>query len=802
MGSLRSGPERVGAAVRALQGQALALAVADDPHGCQAASEGLEVEHRQRDRRRPDVAVVGAEQEPVEAALAVLLAGHDRPALGPDARCLLRSGRCDRGEQHDEDGGELAGMIHQHGDPGVRTIVVSVFTAGSVPQQLSSRLMRGTRWAVPACIVAASSVLAGLPVGAEPQAPHPPPAPRRGSACARRSGSASSRIVRGSSSARSWPSRRPSGPASDLNFKGFYPRIAASAPARGWRRCCASGSRTSRARASACTRRPPTRCAGTSSTTSRLGRLPHRGPPSCRRRSTKGDDVYELGGLPRAGRDRLVLYASLRYRHYPRDPFFGLGQDARLEDRTTFLHQDATLRAGGRLAVQRARLVATVRAGLLQAFRRTGQDDDLPTIRQRFDDESAPGLARQPDFLQARRAWSCSTGATGRATRTAAACWRLGVARFDDRERRRLRLRPPGARRARLRVPGLAPARAGRARASLARPGRRRRARALLPAGGARRTATPCAAIETFRFRGEKLLLAAGRVPLGGGARAGAGAVRATAAACSGATRTGRSTACAASYGFGLRLKTHERRARALRRRPGATRATRVVPPLRPVLLMRVRCRASSWLRAARGGAGRAAPSGSCPTTRCAATATTCPSRQPRRGRAVARPTTSSSTRSTTGRTAAARAGANVNTLGEVPDSSWFENRIGVRDHVDRGARARARPAATGPTRPALDGDRAASRRASRPASPCATRGRRLLREVRPPRVPGPLHRRRGHRRRASSTPSATSCPRTHVAYFRREELADRAGARRVAVQGRAEADDDARRTSTASCAT
>jgi Omp85 superfamily domain len=126
------------------------------------------------------------------------------------------------------------------------------------------------------------------------------------------------------------------------------------------------------------------------------GRLPHAGralPP----RSTKGDDVYELGGIKKSTLDRLILYSALRYRHNPRDGFYGLGADSRLEDRTSFLLQDATYELVGGWQFGR-RVVATARFGYRQAFIGEGEVPDVPTIGALFDDTSAPGLARQPDF--------------------------------------------------------------------------------------------------------------------------------------------------------------------------------------------------------------------------------------------------------------------------------------------------------------------------------------------------------------------------------------------------------------------
>lgn len=183
-----------------------------------------------------------------------------------------------------------------------------------------------------------------------------------------------------------------------LNFKGLYPRI----------RSLASGSRLapvlhfwqpdikgSSVSVHASAAYSPT---GYELYDFQAGRFPHQGrslPPP----STRGDDVYELGGLQKSGLDRLILYTSLRYRHQPRDSYYGLGQDTQPGGRTSFLYQDATYEAVGGWQFGR-RLVATARLGYVQVFTTDGEDDDFPTISQLYDDQTAPGLARQPDFFK------------------------------------------------------------------------------------------------------------------------------------------------------------------------------------------------------------------------------------------------------------------------------------------------------------------------------------------------------------------------------------------------------------------
>lgn len=113
-------------------------------------------------------------------------------------------------------------------------------------------------------------------------------------------------------------------------------------------------------------------------------------------RSTKGDDVYELGDVSRVEAGHVFLYGSARYRHYPETAFYGLGAAARAEGRASFLRQDALYEAVAGYRGPRGAL--TARAGFLQAFVGPGAEDEVPVIRQLYDDRSAPGLDRQPDF--------------------------------------------------------------------------------------------------------------------------------------------------------------------------------------------------------------------------------------------------------------------------------------------------------------------------------------------------------------------------------------------------------------------
>jgi hypothetical protein len=182
-----------------------------------------------------------------------------------------------------------------------------------------------------------------------------------------------------------------------LNYKGFYPRIRSLASGsrlapvlRFWQPDIKGSSVSLHASAAY----SPT---GYELYDFQLGRLPHRGS-ELPAPSTKGDDVYELGQLEESPTGGLLLYTSLRYRHQPRDAFFGLGQDTQPSGRTSFLYQDASyeLVTGWQFT---PRLVATARLGYVQVFTTDGEDDDFPPIGALYDDQSAPGLALpQPDF--------------------------------------------------------------------------------------------------------------------------------------------------------------------------------------------------------------------------------------------------------------------------------------------------------------------------------------------------------------------------------------------------------------------
>ena len=92
------------------------------------------------------------------------------------------------------------------------------------------------------------------------------------------------------------------------------------------------------------------------------------------------------------------LYADLRYQDFPQEDFFGLGPDSRETDRTDF--RITRVSYGAVLGYQFTDWFnLAARSGYLRAYVNPGEDERFPDTQERFDDRSAPGLDRQPDFL-------------------------------------------------------------------------------------------------------------------------------------------------------------------------------------------------------------------------------------------------------------------------------------------------------------------------------------------------------------------------------------------------------------------
>ena len=129
LAAFQHGPERVVAAVAALEGESPSLSVPHPNRRGQAAGVGGQVQDRERDRRGVETAVTGAPEPAAQEACPVLRADGNR-ALGGRARLVVRPRRgrgrqgCDQGQKEGGPKGPaehgrylpMAGVFH-HGEP-------------------------------------------------------------------------------------------------------------------------------------------------------------------------------------------------------------------------------------------------------------------------------------------------------------------------------------------------------------------------------------------------------------------------------------------------------------------------------------------------------------------------------------------------------------------------------------------------------------------------------------------------------------------------------------------------------------
>ena len=96
---------------------------------------------------------------------------------------------------------------------------------------------------------------------------------------------------------------------------------------------------------------------------------------------------------------KAVLFADLRYRNLPQERFWGLGSDTDDEDRSNFLQQDSSFSLVGGYQFTNW-FAASVGAGFHQVNLDRGTDERFPVTQDVHDEETAPGLSRQPNFYR------------------------------------------------------------------------------------------------------------------------------------------------------------------------------------------------------------------------------------------------------------------------------------------------------------------------------------------------------------------------------------------------------------------
>ena len=104
--------------------------------------------------------------------------------------------------------------------------------------------------------------------------------------------------------------------------------------------------------------------------------------------------------FPRLADERLDVQAYARRHDYPQEDYFGLGPVSLRRNHANYLIQATTI--GARAAVRPAPIVA-VGGGLehIDAGISDGTDTSVPSVDDLFNELTAPGLTRQPDYLRA-----------------------------------------------------------------------------------------------------------------------------------------------------------------------------------------------------------------------------------------------------------------------------------------------------------------------------------------------------------------------------------------------------------------
>jgi len=135
--------------------------------------------------------------------------------------------------------------------------------------------------------------------------------------------------------------------------------------------------------------------------------------------------------FPRLADGFIDAQAYGRRNDFPREDYFGLGPASLRRNQTDYAIQTTTI--GARAAVRPAPIVA-IGGGLehIDTGVSDGADPELPSISEVFDEQSAPGITHQPDYLRSivfvdvdwRRPLNARNGGW----------YRAELSRYDDRQ--------------------------------------------------------------------------------------------------------------------------------------------------------------------------------------------------------------------------------------------------------------------------------------------------------------------------------------------------------------------------------
>ena len=103
--------------------------------------------------------------------------------------------------------------------------------------------------------------------------------------------------------------------------------------------------------------------------------------------------------LPRIAAGRVEVGSRVCHRYFPQEDYFGLGPASRKEDRVNYLLEETEISAFG-IYRPTPWLSSGLRVAHLSPDIRSGTDSRYPSIESRFTEQTAPGLADQPGFIE------------------------------------------------------------------------------------------------------------------------------------------------------------------------------------------------------------------------------------------------------------------------------------------------------------------------------------------------------------------------------------------------------------------
>jgi outer membrane protein assembly factor BamA len=116
--------------------------------------------------------------------------------------------------------------------------------------------------------------------------------------------------------------------------------------------------------------------------------------------SVRGYHVLEVGAFRPFRDQRMAVGARIRHEGYPQEDFYGLGQGSSRGDHTSYLREGLDTSAFVTFAPRRW-LNIEASAGFLDMRIGGGRQNGVPSIEERFDAATAPGLGADGDMVHA-----------------------------------------------------------------------------------------------------------------------------------------------------------------------------------------------------------------------------------------------------------------------------------------------------------------------------------------------------------------------------------------------------------------